>query len=99
MKPKISRLRTQGDVESLFQSLEWKDAHKKERAVKYHQTILDKVGLDGNEGKTLANLKKRKAEAWQEQEEEHLTQEAMIDARKEIRHDYLETLGYWEKSV
>ena len=77
----------------MFKSLERKDVHNKEKAVKYRQMILDKIGLEGREGKTLENLKKRKADSRQEEQEERLTQEAMIDARKEMRHAYLATVG------
>jgi hypothetical protein len=93
MKSKGSNLRTQKELQSFFQTLESNDAHKKIRAAQYRQTILDKVGSKGREGKTLANLKERKAAGKQAREEKRLSEEATIGKIKKLRDAYLETVG------
>jgi peptidoglycan hydrolase CwlO-like protein len=92
MKPKISRLTTQKEIESFLQTLESNDAHKKVLAAQYRQTIHDKVGMEGREGKTMDNLKQRIAAGKQEREEKRLSEEATIE-KKKLRDAYLETVG------
>jgi hypothetical protein len=98
-KSKGSNLTNQKEVESFLQTLEWNDANKKIRAANYRKTIIDTVGSEGREGKTLANLKERKAAGKQEREERRLSEEATIGKIKKIRDDYLATVGTSGKTV